>query len=125
MDDNELLLRIRMTHAEAHPSFPASFRKAQTGEFKMETTPKPVPKQPLFTTAPMLGPVGGTEVPPIMPRDEMGQEADGGGPMLEQPLENGGPPLSPVRQDIFSNRSLLIHFCYSLKFISRQISLLN
>lgn len=91
----------------------------------METTPKPVPKQPLFTTAPMLGPVGGTEVPPIMPRDEMGSGADGGGPMLEQPLENGGPPLSPVRQDIFSNRSLLIHFCYSLKFISRQISLLN
>src|SRR5882757_2322743 len=69
MDDNELLLRIRMTHAEAHPSFPASFRESQTGEFKMEATPKPVPKQPLFTTVPMSGPVGVTEVPPIMPRD--------------------------------------------------------
>lgn len=43
MDDNEHLLRIRMTHAEAHPSFPASFRRPpHTSEFKLETTPKPV-----------------------------------------------------------------------------------
>lgn len=94
MDDNELLLRIRMTHAEAHPSFPASFRKSQSGEFKMETTPKPVPKQPLFTTAPMTVPVGVTEVPQLIPRDDMGLEDDGLGPMLEQPQGNGGPPPS-------------------------------
>ncbi|KAF8444023.1 hypothetical protein L210DRAFT_948412 [Boletus edulis BED1] len=43
MDDNEHLLRIRMTHAEAHPSFPASFRRPpHTSEFKLEATPKPV-----------------------------------------------------------------------------------
>ena len=42
-----------MTHAEAHPSFPASFRRPpHTSEFKLETTPKPVsvavsvPQQP-------------------------------------------------------------------------------
>lgn len=112
MDDNELLLRIRMTHAEAHPSFPASFRKSQSGEFKMETTPKPVPKQPLFTTAPMTVPVVITEVPQIMPRDDVGPEEDGVGPMLEQPQGNGGPPPGIVRQDSvwrsFSNDSLLL-----------------
>jgi hypothetical protein len=100
MDDNELLLRIRMTHAEAHPSFPASFRKSQTGEFKMEATSKPIPKQPLFTTAPMSGLVGVTEVPPIIPRDGLGSEEDGGGPILDQPHENGE-PASVVRQGIF------------------------
>ncbi|KAN0082515.1 hypothetical protein V8E55_008310 [Tylopilus felleus] len=43
MDDNEHLLRIRMTHAEAHPSFPASFRRPpHTSEFKLEATPKPL-----------------------------------------------------------------------------------
>ncbi|KAF9235488.1 hypothetical protein BU15DRAFT_77977 [Melanogaster broomeanus] len=47
MDDNELLLRIRMTHAEAHPSFPASFRRPpHTSEFKLEATPNPVPAPP-------------------------------------------------------------------------------
>lgn len=109
MDDNELLLRIRMTHAEAHPSFPASFRKSQTGEFKMEATPKPVPKQPLFTTTPMSGPVGVAEVPPIMPSDDVGPEdGGGGGPMLEHSLENGGPAPSTVRQESSSDRCSLL-----------------
>lgn len=41
MDDNEQLLRIRMTHTEAHPSFPASFRRPpNTSEFKLEPAQK-------------------------------------------------------------------------------------
>ncbi|KAF9223110.1 hypothetical protein BS17DRAFT_809011 [Gyrodon lividus] len=74
MDDNEQLLRIRMTHAEAHPSFPASFRRPpHTSEFKLEATPKPVPVPPMFTNMqppPHVigepGP-GGHPVPPPCP----------------------------------------------------------
>jgi len=110
MDDNELLLRIRMTHAEAHPSFPASFRKSQTAEFKMEATPKPIQKPPLFTTAPMSSPIGVAEIPPIVTRDEMVSGEDGGGHMLNQPHENEVPISSTVRQQVsetFSTDSVL------------------
>ena len=59
MDDNEHLLRIRMTHAEAHPSFPASFRRPpHTSEFKVEATPKPV-------TVPVPVPVPQPPPPPL------------------------------------------------------------
>ena len=80
MDDNEHLLRIRMTHAEAHPSFPASFRRPpHTSEFKLETTPKPAsvpvpqpqPPPPIFANMqhpPHLmvepGPPAGLPIPP-------------------------------------------------------------
>ncbi|KAL4079931.1 hypothetical protein V8B97DRAFT_1864315 [Scleroderma yunnanense] len=52
MDDNEQLLRIRMTHTEAHPSFPASFRRPpNTSEFKLEPAQKrPVPQ--MFSAMP-------------------------------------------------------------------------
>ncbi|KAG6329134.1 hypothetical protein ID866_9954 [Astraeus odoratus] len=50
MDDNEQLLRIRMTHTEAHPSFPASFRRPpNTSEFKLEPAQKP-PVPQIFPT---------------------------------------------------------------------------
>ncbi|KAF8838180.1 hypothetical protein BDN67DRAFT_971936 [Paxillus ammoniavirescens] len=75
MDDNELLLRIRLTHAEAHPSFPASFRRPpHTSEFKLEATPKPVPVPPIFAntqppphTIGEPGPAGHTGPLPALP----------------------------------------------------------
>lgn len=52
MDDNEQLLRIRMTHTEAHPSFPASFRRPpNTSEFKLEPAQKP-PAPQMFPAMP-------------------------------------------------------------------------
>lgn len=52
MDDNEQLLRIRMTHTEAHPSFPASFRRPpNTSEFKLEPAQKP-PVPQMFPAMP-------------------------------------------------------------------------
>jgi hypothetical protein len=69
-----------MTHAEAHPSFPASFRRPpHTSEFKLEATPKPVsvpvpqpqPPLPIFANMhppPHLmvepGPPAGHPIPP-------------------------------------------------------------
>jgi hypothetical protein len=42
----------------------------------------------------MTVPVGVTEMSQIIPRDEVGSEEDGVGPMLEQAQGNGGPPPS-------------------------------
>ncbi|KIK98635.1 hypothetical protein PAXRUDRAFT_823680 [Paxillus rubicundulus Ve08.2h10] len=89
MDDNELLLRIRLTHAEAHPSFPASFRRPpHTSEFKLEATPKPVPVfvniQPPPHAIGEPGPAGHTGPPPHL-----------GDPQSEEdhaPVENGLQP---------------------------------
>ncbi|KAH7912900.1 hypothetical protein BJ138DRAFT_1147232 [Hygrophoropsis aurantiaca] len=54
MDDNELLVRIRMTHVEAHPSFPSSLRRPNS-EIKYEPPLKPLPPQSLFTSIPPIG----------------------------------------------------------------------
>ncbi|KAI6150454.1 hypothetical protein BKA82DRAFT_993250 [Pisolithus tinctorius] len=60
MDDNEQLLRIRMTHTEAHPSFPASFRRPpNTSEFKLDTVvqqapPPPPPPPPPSAAVPQI-----------------------------------------------------------------------
>ncbi|KAI5981525.1 hypothetical protein EDD15DRAFT_2203875 [Pisolithus albus] len=77
MDDNEQLLRIRMTHTEAHPSFPASFRRApNTSEFKLEAATQKAPPPPpvvpqIFQTMPpppppaVIGEPGSSAVPSV------------------------------------------------------------
>ncbi|KAH0828727.1 hypothetical protein J3R83DRAFT_3138 [Lanmaoa asiatica] len=94
MDDNEHLLRIRMTHAEAHPSFPASFRRPpHTSEFKLEATPKPV-------SVPVPVPVPPPPPPPPVfanmqhPPHLMVEPGPSGGHPI--PAPPGPPPIHPT-----------------------------
>ena len=85
MDDNEHLLRIRMTHAEAHPSFPASFRRPpHTSEFKLETTPKPM-------SVPVPVPVPPPPPPPIFANIQHPPHL-----MVEPGPPAGHPPVHPA-----------------------------
>ncbi|KAG8221483.1 hypothetical protein J3R82DRAFT_1696 [Butyriboletus roseoflavus] len=94
MDDNEHLLRIRMTHAEAHPSFPASFRRPpHTSEFKLEATPKPAS---VPTPVPVLPP---PPPPPVFanmqhPPQLMVESGPPGGHPI--PAPPGHPPVHPT-----------------------------
>ncbi|KAH7926595.1 hypothetical protein BV22DRAFT_1032734 [Leucogyrophana mollusca] len=93
MDENELLVRIRMTHAEAHPSFPASLRRP-TMEIKFEPSSRPLPPQPLFTTIPptqTVGPPMPPEVPPpVHEEEESRSEAEDGSEGAK--TDDEGPP---------------------------------
>ncbi|KAH7890522.1 hypothetical protein F5I97DRAFT_1836120 [Phlebopus sp. FC_14] len=106
MDDNEQLLRIRMTHAEAHPSFPASFRRPpQTSEFKLEAAPNPPPVPPIFPNM-QVPQVAGPAVPPVPPPlssiedHPSGEEQASVERRLQAEMPNGR--RSPVRSVVYS-----------------------
>lgn len=81
-----------MTHAEAHPSFPASFRRPpHTSEFKLEATPKP---------GSVPGPVPGPPPPPPPPVFANMQHPPHlmvePGPPHPIPAPPGPPPVHPA-----------------------------